>query len=437
MVLKHFITNSDKTLKNAVERVYSILEKGVMLKEQANASLEKCTEIQTSIEDSSCQQENILSSVEEMTAAIAETAQSATHDHSECKELLTLANDVKTHSVEGNQISVKVKGSFDEMQLSAKELDSKMRVLQQNSESIGLIVDNIQKMSSQTNLLALNAAIEAARAGESGKGFAVVADEVKTLATETAELTTLVKKEIDSIQTIVSSTLISSNKTLQFLDEGKQEFESLTLNMNKNIEDIQMMSERINRVNESSECSAARAEQMSAAMEQISSSVEEVVKNLSQIEKDNSQFLNRQGELLDLSKTLTNISSNFDTVEKIMFLKIRLEDHRNWVKELETAVKNKNPDIKLQLSPRCCKFGKWYYNYSPDFVESSIFKALDQPHCQIHGTGEKIINLMKQNEYFQAESVFNNETKPLLFQMEKLFKEYLKVISKQKKTALL
>lgn len=62
-----------------------------------------------------------------------------------------------------------------EIMKSIKELD-------QNSKSIGKIVQVINGIADQTNLLALNAAIEAARAGDSGRGFAVVADEVRRLA---------------------------------------------------------------------------------------------------------------------------------------------------------------------------------------------------------------------------------------------------------------
>lgn len=82
---------------------------------------------------------------------------------------------------------------------ASKQTSEKGRSLSDNSKRIEEVIGLIADIAEQTNLLALNATIEAARAGESGKGFAVVANEVKGLATQTAQATEDVRKEVTAI----------------------------------------------------------------------------------------------------------------------------------------------------------------------------------------------------------------------------------------------
>jgi methyl-accepting chemotaxis protein len=87
------------------------------------------------------------------------------------------------------------------------------------------IIRIIEEIARQTNLLALNATIEAARAGEAGKGFAVVAVEVKSLASQTAQATEEVAKEIKTVQQ-ASQTLRGSIENITTLVDTVNKYTS-------------------------------------------------------------------------------------------------------------------------------------------------------------------------------------------------------------------
>ncbi|WP_307728511.1 methyl-accepting chemotaxis protein [Massilia solisilvae] len=120
--------------------------------------------------------EQTASAMEEMTATVAQNADSAQRANA-------LAADASDIALKGGQVVT------DVVQTMGAIHDSASRV----ADIIG-VIDGI---AFQTNILALNAAVEAARAGEQGRGFAVVAAEVRTLAQRSAGAAKEIKQLID------------------------------------------------------------------------------------------------------------------------------------------------------------------------------------------------------------------------------------------------
>lgn len=93
-------------------------------------------------------------------------------------------------------------------------------VLNEQSDRIVLIVENIRSIADQTNLLALNAAIEAARAGSHGRSFAVVANEVRTLAANINRATSEIEKMMEQNNSLAGKALKGIESNLKRADQG-------------------------------------------------------------------------------------------------------------------------------------------------------------------------------------------------------------------------
>lgn len=113
-----------------------------------------------------------------------------------------ISKETNKECLEGQKVVASAADSIKALSMRIENASQSIQKLQQDSESIGSVLDVIRGIAEQTNLLALNAAIEAARAGEQGRGFAVVADEVRTLAGRTQNSTTEIQEMIESLQAV-------------------------------------------------------------------------------------------------------------------------------------------------------------------------------------------------------------------------------------------
>jgi methyl-accepting chemotaxis protein len=161
--------------------------------------------------------------------------------------------------------------------------------LNQGSEEIGIILQNVRSIAEQINLLSLNAAIEAARAGEVGKGFAIVAEEVKKLANSSDSAAEEIERILSDIQQKVTEVTMQVNlgkDAVNISMEAREKAEEVLMQV---IENIQKLNEQVanvekmsyslhvlfTEVTESTQSIASVTEETTASFEEVTASVED------------------------------------------------------------------------------------------------------------------------------------------------------------------
>ncbi len=203
---------------------------------------------------------------EEASTAMTQMSISVQNISQNIEETFLAAKEANIETADGRRM---VDDAVLAIQHLAEQIESGtsiVRQLEEDSDSIGSVLDVIKGIAEQTNMLALNAAIEAARAGESGRGFAVVADEVRTLAGRTQESAQEINLVIEKLQS-------GSKQAVDAMNKSHKEAQSVVEQANKAGVSLSAISNMVERINNMSSEIANMAKQQNKTTEVVKSHI--------------------------------------------------------------------------------------------------------------------------------------------------------------------
>lgn len=235
------------------------------------------TQLAAAAEETSSVTTQATRSIQEQKSQVAQVATATTELNSTAQLVANSAEDtlaqIGNANVEAETVKRISEDNKNTIMVLAQDVESAANVInkvQQDSASIGGILDVIRGIADQTNLLALNAAIEAARAGEQGRGFAVVADEVRTLASRTQESTQEIQSMIEVLQA-------GAEQAVSVMQKGKEQTNLCVVQAEKAAEALNSITSAVHRAHDVSTQIEQAAKEQHTVSRDISEKLENIV----------------------------------------------------------------------------------------------------------------------------------------------------------------
>ncbi|HEY9749420.1 MAG TPA: PAS domain S-box protein [Allocoleopsis sp.] len=271
LTVKAQVTNDSLgALADSFNYLVSSLRKVVLNIQSAAIQVNQCTtdsisntnELSQQARTQASQIESTLRQIERMLNSIQDVAEAANRAEYVAKQA------AQTAEIGGEAVDRTVDG-INDLRQTISETSKMMKRLGEGSQQIGKIVTSISQIASQTNLLALNATIEAARAGEQGKGFAVVAEEVRKLAERSASATEEISDIVSTIQDEISRVMAAMEAGTQQVVGGTQLASEAKTNLNAIIEVSREINGLVQNITKAAQRQITSAEDISGSIQEV------------------------------------------------------------------------------------------------------------------------------------------------------------------------
>jgi methyl-accepting chemotaxis protein len=243
--------------------------------------------------------DQVATAMNEMAATVQEVARNAAR-------AAEAASEAQRSGQDGRQVVEQAVKSIRGLATEVDRAAQAMQRLENDSQSIGAILDVIRGIAEQTNLLALNAAIEAARAGEQGRGFAVVADEVRVLARRTQQSTQEIQNMIERLQG-------GAREAATVMEQGRKQADVSVRQAGEAGDALRKIADAISVINDMNTHIASAAEEQASVAEEMNRNLSNISHLSEQTSAGSRQTAAASDELARLAAELQGLMGQFRT----------------------------------------------------------------------------------------------------------------------------